>query len=52
MRYPHAFEAWWNENKNSEYLIENYKNYRVDIACADQKPLSYKRWALNFYQED
>jgi hypothetical protein len=52
MKYPVAFEVWWNENKNSESLRDNYENYKLDVACTDQKPLSFKRWALGYYQED
>lgn len=52
MRYPPAFNEWWNENKHSEELIDRYKNYRLDISYINEKPMSFKRWALRAYQED
>ena len=51
-RYSKAFNIWWNENKNSESLMDSYKNYRLDVACTGEKPLSFKRWAFDYYQED
>jgi len=50
--YTAAFEIWWNENKNSEYLRDGYQNYLQDIACTGDKPMSFKKWAVGQYQED
>jgi hypothetical protein len=52
MRYPEAFNVWWNENKNSESLQDSYKNYQIDIQATDEKPLSFKKWALGYWHED
>lgn len=51
MRYCMTFLVWWNENKNSESLIDDYKNYRLDATSSEEKPMSYKRWAWTQYQE-
>jgi hypothetical protein len=51
-RYSKSFEAWWNENKNSDPLQDDYKNYRLDVSYTDEKPLSFKRWAFNNFTED
>lgn len=52
MKYPPAFNTWWNENKNSESLRESYQNYRQDTLYTDEKPMTFKQWALGVFQED
>jgi hypothetical protein len=51
-KYSAAFEVWWNENKNSETLIDSYNNYKQDTACTDDTPMSFKQWAVGAWQED
>lgn len=52
MRYSEAFNIWWNENKHSESLQDDYRNYKLDVSYTDEKPMSFKRWAVGQWQED
>jgi hypothetical protein len=52
IKYSEAFEIWWNENKNSESLQDNYQNYLLDVKYVGGKSMSFKKWASDEYIED
>ena len=41
------FQEWFNENKNSNVLIENYRQYKHSMEQTGEVPLSFWDWALS-----
>lgn len=40
-----SFAKWFNKNKNSEILREEYDEYVNEMICScELKPLSFKQW--------
>lgn len=51
-KYSKSFQAWFNENKNSETFREDYANYKLDSKCSGEKPLTLKQWASEKWEEN
>ena len=47
-----AFDIWFNENKDSEFLREEYDNYKLSMSQMGERAMSFKAWARGAYQED
>lgn len=45
------FQQWFNENKDSNVLIENYRSYKHSCEKFGEKPMSFRQWALGEFQE-
>ena len=39
------FTNWFNENKESSMLIEEYRDYITETEQMGYKPLKYRAWA-------
>jgi hypothetical protein len=52
MKWSDAFQQWFNENKNSDELIYAYCQYKHNMEQIDKKPMSFRQWALDEFQED
>jgi hypothetical protein len=46
------FQAWFKENKDSDVLIDSYREYKHNMEQAGEVPLSFRDWALGEFQED
>lgn len=43
------FSLWWNNNKDSETLWDEYREYKSDAKYNGEKPLTYRQWGKEKY---
>lgn len=48
-----TFNEWWNENKDGDFLKDDYDQYVFDCEQCEtsEKVLSFKQWARIRYKE-
>jgi hypothetical protein len=44
-----TFKAWYNENKNSLELLEEYQDYITEMKQMGSNPLTYIAWAKDYF---